>query len=113
VILLGGKKREGKGFWVDPTGMTFSVFLILSLSSDRFPADSAVFTDIRPDMSIVSCTAYNLKPRELNFKISGARRSTCYLGKSQSGATLTAIKDFWSSALCRQVFNRSRSNRSC
>jgi hypothetical protein len=35
------------------------------LSSDPFSADSAVFTDIQPDMRIVSCTAYELKPHEL------------------------------------------------
>lgn len=46
-MILGGVKRTGKGFYVDPTSGNFSTCLLHG--SDP----SSVFTDIRPDMKIV------------------------------------------------------------
>ncbi|KAL9712626.1 hypothetical protein Ac2012v2_003863 [Leucoagaricus gongylophorus] len=46
-VILGGVKRTGKGFYVDPTSGNFSTCLLHG--SDP----SSVFTDIRPDMKIV------------------------------------------------------------
>jgi len=46
-VILGGIRRTGKGFYVDPTSGNFDTRILYG--SDP----SSVFTDIRPDMKIV------------------------------------------------------------
>jgi len=46
-VILGGIKRTGKGFYVNPTSGSIDIRLLYGSDS------SSVFTDIRPDMKIV------------------------------------------------------------
>lgn len=56
-LALGGQKRPGKGFFVDPTSKCCSGRFFWSLETNENYA--TVFTDIKQDMKIVSSALMN------------------------------------------------------
>ena len=47
-VIVGGEKRPGKGFFIDPTSQPFDSILLVDTHVIR-----SVFTDIQPEMKIV------------------------------------------------------------
>jgi hypothetical protein len=70
-VIVGGEKRTTPGYWVDATSMPALPVLPGTRSSNSL----LVFTDIRPDMKIVSVACKYIRKRfETIFPSLGERR---------------------------------------
>lgn len=105
-LVLGGQKRPGKGFFVDPTSKQCSGRIA---NVPRLRNHTIVFTDIKQDMKIVSSTLMCSGNSADTRCRSGKRYLTGYCKLIQ---TLNGTLDLWTCAFSRQIQNRGRSDSS-